>query len=65
MLQTTPAEAETASAEATSSPAHSPVALAVVPAIEGSLKDYLTIFNQILNLMPSIVLQAKDVIIQL
>ena len=69
-MQTTPVEAETASvetasAEATTAPAHSAVAPAVVPKIEGSLKDYLTIFSQIMNLMPSIILQAKDVIIQL
>ena len=62
-MQTTPVEAETASAEATTAPAHSAVAPAVVPKIEGSLKDYLTIFSQIMNLMPSIILQAKDVII--
>ena len=62
---TTPAEAATASTEAATAPAHSAVASTVVPEIEGSHKDYLTIFSQIMNLMPSFVLQAKDVISQL
>ena len=55
-MQTTPVEAETASAEATTAPAHSAVAPAVVPEIEGSLKYYFTIFSQTVNLMPSIFL---------
>ena len=38
---------ETASAEAATAPAHSAVASTVVPEIEGSHKDYLTIFSQI------------------
>ena len=45
-----------ASAEAATALAHSIVAPSVVPEIEGSLKNYLTIFSQIMNLMPSIVL---------
>ena len=64
-LQIALVEAETASAEAATAPAHSAVASTVVPEIEGSHKDYLTIFSQIMNLMPSFVLQAKDVINQL
>ena len=68
--ETTLAEVETASAEtayveAATAPAHSVVAPAMVLEIEGSHKDYLTIFSQIMNLMPSFVLQAKDVINQL
>ena len=62
-LQTSPAEAETPSVEAETVPAHSTVAPAVVP--KKSHKAYLTIFSQIMNLMLSIVLQAKDVINQL
>ena len=50
---------------AETAPTHSVVALAMVPEIEGSHKDYPTIFSQIINLMPSIVLQAKDIISQL
>ena len=52
-LQTTSAEAETV-------PAHSVVAPTVVP--EKSHKAYLTIFSQIMNLMPYTFLQANDVI---
>ena len=63
-LQTAPAQAETTSAEATTAPAHSAVVLVVVPEIEGSFKDYLTIFSQIMNLIPNIVIQAEDVVIQ-
>ena len=64
-LQIALVEAETASAEAATAPAHSAVTPTVVLEIEGSHKDYLTIFSQIMNLMPSFVLQAKDVISQL
>ena len=59
-LQTSPAEAETPSVEAETVPAHSTVALAVVP--KKSHKAYLTIFSQIMNLMPYTFLQANDVI---
>ena len=59
-LQTTPAEAEIPYAEAETIPAHSAVALVVVP--EKSHKVYLTIFSQIINLMANTFLQANDVI---
>ena len=52
-LQTTSAEAETV-------PTHFAVAPAVVP--EKSHKVYLTIFSQIMNLMPYTFLLANDVI---
>ena len=58
-LQTTLAKAETASAEAKTVPAHFVVAPAVVP--EKSHKAYLTIFSQIMNLMPNTFLQENDV----
>ena len=59
-LQTALVEAETDSAEAETVPAHSAVAPAVVP--EKSYKAYLTVFSQIMNLMPNTFLQANDVI---
>ena len=59
-LQTTPAEVETPSAEAETVPAHFAVAPAVVP--EKSHEAYLTIFSQIMNLIPYTFLQANDVI---
>ena len=59
-LQTAPTEAETPSAEAETVPAHSTVTLVVVP--KKSIKTYLTIFSQIMNLMPNTFLQANDVI---
>ena len=59
-LQIAPAEADIPFAEAETIPAHSAVALAVVP--EKSHKAYLTIFSQIMNLMPYTFLQANDVI---
>ena len=63
-MQTTLAEVETASAEtayveAAIAPAHSVVAPAVVLEIEGSHKDYLTIFSQTMNLMPNIFPSSK------
>ena len=57
-----PAEAATAPAEITSAKttfAETATAPAVVPEIEGSHKDYVTIFSQIMNLMPNIFLQQK------
>ena len=42
-----------------------PIPAAVVPETRESHKDCLTIFSQIMNLMPSTVLQARDVISQL
>ena len=57
---TTPAEVTTTFAEAETVLAHSVVAPAVVP--EKSHKAYLTIFSQIMNLMPYTFLQANDVI---
>ena len=63
--ETAPTEAETTFAEAATAPTHSVVALAMVPEIEGSHKDYPTIFSQIINLMTNIVFQAKDIISQL
>ena len=59
-LQTAPAEAETPSAEAETILAHSAVAPTVVP--KKSHKTYLTIFSQIINLMPYTFLQANDAI---
>ena len=59
-LQIAPAEAEIPYAEAETIPAHSAVALVVVP--EKSHKVYLTIFSQIMNSMPYTFLQANDVI---
>ena len=53
------AEAETTSTEAATAPAHFAVALAMVPEIEGSHKDYLTIFSQTMNLMPNIFPSSK------
>ena len=64
-MQIAPTEVEIVSTKAATAPAHFAGVPVVVPEIEGSLKDYLTIFSQIMNLMPSIVLQTKDVIIQL
>ena len=64
-MQIALAEAETASVEAATALAHSVVALAAVLEIKGSHKYHLTIFSQIMNLVPGIVLQAKDVISQL
>ena len=63
-LQIAPAEAEiafveTASTEAATAPAHSAVTPTVVLEIEGSHKDYLIIFSQIMNLMPNIFLPSK------
>ena len=51
---------QTASTEVETVPAHSAVALVVVP--KKSHKAYLTIFSQIMNLMPYTFLQANDVI---
>ena len=59
-LQTAPTEVETASAKAETIPTHFAVALVVV--LEKSHKAYLTIFSQIMNLMPNTFLQANDVI---
>ena len=59
-LQTAPAEAETPSTEVETVPTHSALASTVVP--EKSHKAYLTIFSQIMNLMPYTFLQANDVI---
>ena len=56
------ASVETAYAKAATAPAHSPVAPTMVPKIEVSHKDYLTIFSQTMNLMPNIFLQVKDLI---
>ena len=64
-LQIASAEVEIVFAETVTAPTHFAVVPVVVPEIDGSLKTYLTIFIQIMNLMPSIVLQTKDVIIQL
>ena len=58
-LQTALTEAEIASAEATVVAAHSAVASAMVPEIEGSHKDHLTIFIQTMNLMPNIFPSSK------
>ena len=49
-LQTAPTEVETPSTEAETVSAHSALAPTVVP--EKSHKAYLTIFSQIMNLMP-------------
>ena len=57
--ETAPTEAETTFAEVVTAPTHSVVALAMVPEIEGSHKDYLTIFGQIKNLMPNIFPPSK------
>ena len=46
-------------AEATIAPAHVAVALAMVLEIEGSHKNYLTIFSQTMNLMPNIFPPSK------
>ena len=59
-----PAEEETASietdsTEAATTLAHSAVAPVVVPEIEESHKDYLTIFSQTMNLMPNIFPPSK------
>ena len=59
-LYTALAEAETPSVEAEIVLAHSAVAPTMVP--EKSHKAYLTIFSQIMNLMPYTFLQANDVI---
>ena len=59
-LQTAPVEAETPSVEAETVPAHSAVAPTVIP--EKSHKAYLTIFSQIMNLMPNTFLKANNVI---
>ena len=58
-LQRAPAKAETASTEAATAPAHSTVAPAVVPEIEGFHKDYLTIFSQTMNSMLNIFPPSK------
>ena len=58
--ETPSAEAETPSAEAETVPTHSALAPTMVP--EKSHKAYLTIFSQIMNLMPYTFLQANDVI---
>ena len=51
--KTAPAEAEIASVEAVTAPAHFTMAPTMVLEIEGSHKDYLTIFRKIMNLMPN------------
>ena len=61
-VATAPVEVATTPAEAATAPAHSTMAPAVVPEIEGSHKDYLTIFSQTMNLMPNIFSSKQDVI---
>ena len=58
-LATAPAEVAIALVEATIAPAHSAVAPVVVSEIKGSRKNYLTIFSQMMNLMPSIFPSSK------